>query len=136
MKKIQLSEIDFSTPYSGYYWYSNNHEPIVFEEETLSPEAFTKLPFIVEGYLFSKKDGGVCINIKNIQGEYYLFQVNLKEIDKTNLEKYTFLASSDFSKYDIKKFRAIQYWSPEQDDLCEGMEVLKPTWIAFEGFDK
>ena len=66
MKKIEIEEIDFSKSYTGYLWYSDETSPKIFISELLSESAFTPLPFIVEGYLFSPVDGGVCLNIKNI----------------------------------------------------------------------
>lgn len=135
MKKIEIQEIDFGKTYTGYLWYSDQNSPIIFKSESFSESAFTPIPFIVEGYLYSSEDGGVCINIKNIDGQYYVYEVLLKEIDPTRLERNTFEAMEALKVIGINRFKAVQYWSAEPDENCQGMEVLQPAWIAFEGFE-
>ena len=135
MKKITANDIDFTKSYSGYLWYSDESKPRIFNPDILQSSMFSTLPFILEGYLFSSEEGGACINIKNIDGEYHIHQVNLKNVDQNQLERFSFLASAPFENIGIKKFKAIQYWKAEKDEFCEGMEVLQPSWIAFEGFE-
>ena len=135
MKKIEIEEIDFGKSYTGYLWYSDQSSPIIFNSEALSESSFTPLPFIVEGYLYSSADGGVCLNIKNFDARYYIHQVRLKEVDSSRLERNAFEAIEPLKKKGIEKFKAIQFWSAERDQFCENMEVLQPAWIAFEGFE-
>lgn len=135
MQKITYKEIDFTRSYFGYLWYSDGKKPRIFSPEELSDVYFTDMPFILEGYLYSPEEGGICINIKNIGGEYLIHQVRLNEIEKSKIERYSFLTSPVFETIGIKKFKAIQYWSSEKDEYCENMEVLQPSWIAFEGFE-
>lgn len=135
MKQITANDIDFNKSYIGYLWYSDESKPRIFNPEFLEKSMFTQLPFILEGYLYSADEGGVCINIKNIEGEYHIHQINLQEVDQNCLERYSFLTTSAFRDLGIKKFKAIQFWSAEKDEFCEGMEVLQPAWIAFEGFE-
>ena len=54
---ITINEIDFSIPYEGYLWMSNENNPRVFCPETkIDAQLFKKLnPFIVEGYLYNKE---------------------------------------------------------------------------------
>ncbi|MCH7402135.1 TIGR04423 family type III CRISPR-associated protein [Belliella kenyensis] len=135
MKKITANDIDYNKSYSGYLWYSDESKPKIFNSDILQSSMLTTLPFILEGYLYCPDEGGVCINIKNIDGEYHIHQVNLSDTDQNQLERFSFLASAPFENIGIKKFKAIQYWKAEKDELCDGMEVLKPSWIVFEGFE-
>lgn len=135
MRKITQDDIDYTKSYTGYLWYSDEPNPRVFPPEAMSVSLFTELPFILEGYLYSPDEGGICINIKNIDGEYYINEAKLKDVDQSKIERYTFLTSPVFESMGIKKFKAIQFWSADKDEFCENMEVLQPTWIAFEGFE-
>ncbi|MFN4000332.1 TIGR04423 family type III CRISPR-associated protein [Algoriphagus sp.] len=135
MKKIEIQEIDFGKTYTGYLWYSDQNSPIIFNSEILSESSFTPLPFIVEGYLYSSADGGVCLNIKNMDGRYYIHQVQLKELDSSRLERNVFEAIEVLKNKGIEKFKAVQFWGLEPDEYCQGMDVLQPEWIAFEGFE-
>ena len=135
MKKIEIQEIDFKKSYTGYLWYSDQNIPVIFKSESLSESSFTPIPFIVEGYLYSSDEEGVCINIKNIDGKYYVHQVQLKEVDSSRLERNAFEAIEVLKAKGIEKFKAVQFWSSETDENCQGMEVLQPSWIAFEGFE-
>jgi len=135
MRKITPNEIDYSKSYTGYLWYSDKSTPMVFPPETLDHSMFTQLPFILEGYLYSPEEGGICVNIKNIDGDYLIYEARLKDVDQNKIERYTFLTSPVFENIGIKRFNAIQFWSAEKDEFCENMEVLQPAWIALEGFE-
>lgn len=135
MHQITPQEIDYTKSYTGYLWYSDENQPRIFTTEHIKDSIFSKLPFILEGYLFSAEDGGLCLSIKNIEGDYRIHEVKLKEVNPRQIERFSFLTSSDFKSFGITKFKSLQYWSTEKDEFCEGMEVLQPTWIAFEGFE-
>ena len=43
MKKIDISEIDYSLPYDGYYWYSNKQKPEIIIGNSFTKDIFTSL---------------------------------------------------------------------------------------------
>ena len=79
MKKINLEQFPFELAFEGYCWYSNASKPIVFNDEILTKDLFTLLPFIVEGNLYSEEKG-ISINIKNIDGDYLITQAQIKTL--------------------------------------------------------
>lgn len=130
MKRINIKDINFDLEYEGYLWYSNQPKPE--QRNKIRLEDFTDLPFIVEGNLYSGKEG-ISINIKNIDGEYFVTQGVLKDLPTDQITEQEFLAH----KLDgVKKIKMIQFWNEIEDELCEGMKTLKPGWQAFKGFIK
>lgn len=130
MEIISVEKINFDLEYEGYIWYSNQSLPE--QRNKISKSDFTDLPFIVEGNLYSKKDE-ISINIKNIDGEYFITQGILKNLPDDQITRQEFLAH----KLDgIKQIKMIQFWKEDEDELCEGMKTLKPSWQAFQGFIK
>jgi CRISPR type III-associated protein (TIGR04423 family) len=131
MKKINISDIDFSINYQGYYWYSNAKHPIVVLNDKLSEKLFSRLPFIVEANFYSKENN-LSITIKNIDGIYSLHQVNFNDTieNQGTIDEYIV-----HDLEGISKIRMLQYWEEsEQDEFLENMSTLIPSWIAFIGF--
>ncbi|PZX48287.1 TIGR04423 family type III CRISPR-associated protein [Algoriphagus chordae] len=130
MKKIQVSDINFSLEYEGYIWYSNVQNPIYIDSSRpIAKEDFTDMPFIVEGYLYNNSENGKSIKIKFIDGVYQIYSVELQGIADEQCSRVEFVI-----KNDKRKLKAVQFWEESQDSACDGMPVLKPSWIAFEGF--
>ena len=128
MKKINLEQFPFELAFEGYCWYSNASKPRVFNNEILTKELFTSLPFIVEGNLYSEETG-ISINIKNIDGDYLITQAQIKDLD---LESKEYLAHR---LEGVGKIKLVHHWEEEEpDDLLEGMTTLVPVWMAFKGF--
>jgi CRISPR type III-associated protein (TIGR04423 family) len=131
----KLSEIpDYI--YTGYIWLSDQSRPEILD---ISKFDFTKIgknPFIVEAYLYAEKKN-ISIAIKKYDDKYYISQVDLNKIDTINgqIKKHTYIADESLGPK-IKKLSFKEYWQPKTDELCENMKVLKPTWIAFTGFEK
>lgn len=143
MKQIEAAK------YKGYLWYSNEKEPKVFDGSEMVPEINLdekKNPFIIEGNLWDK-DGRNSIMIRYVDGEYIVHRTQVKE------EKLKGISSSEAygSKSDIATTRKdylahriggvkclsfLQYWKAEADEMCEGMQVLRPSKLVFIGFDK
>ena len=125
MKKINLQQFPFELAFEGYCWYSNASKPRVFNNEILTKDLFTLLPFIVEGNLYSEEKG-ISINIKNIDGDYLITQAQIK-----TLEPKEYLAH----RLDgVGKIKLVHHWEEAPDDLLEGMTTLVPVWMAFKGF--
>ena len=133
MKKINIADIDHSLEYQGYLWLSDSKEPIILREEKIPQNIFKTLPFVVEGYLYCKPKNGLSIKIKNIDGDYQAFSVELDQISKKQLTQNDFVAIKN--RGSIKFIRSVQYWEQVQDELCDGMTSLEPSWITFNGFN-
>ena len=63
------------TPCEGYFWYSDASNIETIEGTVNFIDKLSDLPFVVEGYL---KAGDLSINIKNVDGKYYLTTCNLQ----------------------------------------------------------
>jgi CRISPR type III-associated protein (TIGR04423 family) len=133
MKKINISDIDFSINYQGYYWYSNSKHPIVILNDKISEQVFSTLPFIVEANFYSK-ESSISISIKNIDGIYFFHQVDFSNAIKNQCTVDEYLVHD---LEGISKIKMLQYWEEsEQEELLENMSTLVPSWIAFIGFVK
>ena len=133
MKKIDIEQIPFKLEFEGYYWYSNASEPEVLDNKPIPKEIFEKqLPFIVEGNFYNELTG-ISINIKNIDGEYLITQVNLNDLIQKNLTERTYLAH----RLGDTKIKLVHYWEESApDELLADMTTLIPVWMAFKGFVK
>jgi CRISPR type III-associated protein (TIGR04423 family) len=131
MKKIDINDINFDLKYEGYYWYSNQQKPELVLNQTITKDIFTILPFVVEGNLYSKEKG-ISINIKNIDGEYKVFQADVKDLSDEQITRNEYLAH-DLAGID--KIKMIHFWEESKEDaLLENMKTLIPAWQAFVGF--
>ena len=124
MKKIEKSE------YTGYLWYSDKTETEVFYETEYELEISDDInPFIIEGWL---TDGKVSINIRHVDGKHLIQKFDLEKLNKEHKVEKTF-------KPNFKGFRElefIEYWRPEKDELCLGMDVLQPAEFVFVGLNR
>lgn len=129
MKKITINEIDFSVPYEGYYWLSNEEKPRIVN--SLIPKGiFKALPFVIEAHFLN--DAKESISVKNIDGIYLVFKTSLKNLPEDQITTYEYLTHKLPS---IEKIKTIQYWEESDGDLLlENMKTLIPTWTAFAGF--
>lgn len=134
--------------YVGYLWYSNEKEPKVFDGSEMVPEINLdekKNPFIIEGNLWDEDGRGESIMIRYVDGEYIVHRTQVKK------EKLKDISSSQAYGSDIATTRKdylahriggvkclsfLQYWKAEADEMCEGMQVLRPSKLVFIGFDK
>ncbi len=127
MKLNSLTEIpDYD--YEGYVWLSDKDKPIVLKNEQFDFNTIKQNPFIIEGLLWAKKEG-VSIHIRHT-GRYLIHKYDMNASD----------LSKDIKQYlphkieGIKKLKFKQVWEPEEDPLCENMEVLKMKALVFIGF--
>lgn len=118
--------------YQGYLWYSDAEMPEIIDNNFDQVAQLTKIPFVIEGNLYcaSKR---LSIQIKHIDGDYWITQVILPEVDNQQYYEETYLAH-DIPDY--HKFRMLEAWEPQADELLAGMEALEPAWSAFAGFVK
>lgn len=130
MKRLQLNKIDFGKYYTGYYWYSKEKSPKVIREEKISMDLFAALPFIVEANFYCTD--GTSISVKNVDGAYQVFQVNINELPEDQITKQSFLAKESLGVYSIKM--KIFWDKDDETSFTAGMHALVPKWKAFAGF--
>lgn len=131
MQRIDIDDINFDLNYEGYYWYSNKSKPEIAER--ISKEIFTKLPFIVEGNFYCA-EREISISIKNIDGEYRVYQASLNGLPIKQKSVQDYIAHD---LKGIKKIKIVQFWEESgPDELLENMTTLVPSWQAFAGFIK
>lgn len=112
--------------YQGYLWYSDKATPRVLNNEDFELEINdNENPFIIEGQLF---DGVNSISIKFVDGQYIVKSYDVQETERKNAQEYLPNRMKD------KKLLFVQRWKEQQDDLCEGMQVLQPEELVFVGF--
>jgi len=145
MNNIKLGDIDKNCKYEGYFWLSDENQPIVFTgEKTLNAECIahkngnklinpllSKNPFLIEGQLFNRKDK-ISFSIKYIDGEYVIKKFSLSEEEIHNSDRQQYLSR----RMNGRKLFFIQRWKEEKDALCEGFTVLIPRDFVFVGFKK
>lgn len=131
MKEIKIQDIDFTLRYDGYYWYSNTSKPEIIRNQIIPDNILTALPFIIEGNFYSE-DSGISINIKNIDGQYKIYECSTFGLIEDHITRSELLA------HDLKgveKIKVVQYWEEsDEDPLLENMKTLQPVWQAFVGF--
>lgn len=122
--------------YLGYYWMSDEQEPVLVDGN-FNPPLSGVNPFIIESNLYAKDD--VSISIEHIDGQYQIGIVKWETNDLTIVveEKYlTHRLQGIKGGENYGKSIFARAWVPVQDPECEDMEVLQPAWRAFKGFVK
>ena len=131
-----INDIDFTLPYEGYLWMSNEHEPRLFEPEAVVGAQLFSLrnTFVVEGYLYHRATG-VSFSIKYVDGQYLVYKHRVKpsDIDSPDVDKIEYLTfCMKGSKPLWAKF--LRYWKEKANDECLGMGVLEVEKEVFVGF--
>ena len=151
-----LKDINPDLTYKGYLWMSDSDIPTLLNREKLRSKILitsnsgkktgnqvtfdemkdTSNPFIIEGQLYSE-NANLSFSIKFVDGKHIVAMYNLNEIPKT----WVFNETDDLKKFAVNRMKGVsklkfrQYWKPEPDKLCEGMEVLVPAGYVFLGFE-
>lgn len=111
----------------GYFWMSDEAKPTLELRDIELDD--TKNPFVIEAQLF---DGEVSTSIKYVDGKYIVKEYRLSEMPSTDFTEHTYVSH----RMGGKKLVFRKYWHPVPDEMCCGMEVLKPAEILFVGFKK
>jgi CRISPR type III-associated protein (TIGR04423 family) len=121
--------------YTGYVWLSNAQEPIVLENETYDFSKVGLNPFVIEALLWNEEEQ-VSVMVRH-SGRYYIQEFRLKEFEQSGelVEKKYLPHRLDASKRKIQYLKFRQFWLPEPDALCEGMNVLIMKALVFTGFE-
>lgn len=130
-KAITLADISVDVAFDGYLWLSNATKPMTMKSERVDMTLFQKLPFVVEGNLWSDKLS-LSIQIRNVDGEYFVHQFDLSGSEKDEL-----LDEKEYLAHDLEgvgKYRVVEAWKEHRDEMLAGMATLVPAWTAFKGF--
>lgn len=132
-KKIEIKDIPANVKFEGYLWPSDQSKPKVLVDEIVDFEYFKQLPFIVEGNLWSEEQE-ISIQIRHIDGVYHLTQYDLKGVE----EDYLLDDDVTYVAHDVgfKKYKVVEAWEEQHDELCDKMVSLVPAWTAFKGFSE
>lgn len=120
--------------YEGYIWMSDSKTPVIIDKEWECEVDDCDNPFIIEGQLYNR-DTGKSISIRHIDGRYYVGEGVVAESDYHD-------PNVDVAEYiphrmpGIRALRFLQYWTPEPDNLCEGLNTLVPSIRLFAGFKR
>lgn len=128
---IDPADLDFNLDYEGYLWYSNQRTPLILRQKKISSGIFTKLPFIIEGMLYSRRDK-ISLTIRTVNGQYQVFQADLKNND-VFLKETIYLShrTAGFSNY-----RLVEAWQSVPSTQTAGLKVDQLAFTAFAGFPK
>lgn len=117
--------------YEGYYWMSDEENPIVLVNESFDLELKDREnPFVIEAQLFSKEKN-LSYSIKYVDGRYIVGKFE-------NITPKEMAEANNFLAHKMGKFtnlRFVQRWEAVEDAFCEGMSVLEPAGFVFVGFN-
>lgn len=128
--------------YEGYLWLSDQKKPTIINQEKieiffsdgkvnviLNGFSIKNGQFILEGQLYDL-DNAISYSIKFADGKYIVSETTVDPLDynRENIRIVNYLGNH------MPYLQFLQYWKPEVDDLCEGMETLVPEKLVFVGF--
>jgi CRISPR type III-associated protein (TIGR04423 family) len=132
-KSIKISDIPKDDKYTGYLWMSDQTHPKEYHSHGIGNDLDItehKNPFIIEGQLFCKETNK-SFSIKYVDGKHIAI-----EYDLNNVPANWVCDNKEYIPNRITASKIIfrQYWKPEKDEFCEGMEVLVPAAYVFVEF--
>lgn len=136
-KEIDIDKIAIDKSVCGYLWMSNSEEPVVFHNPDVLKDFLKSIddvtnPFIVEGQLYFEEEKK-SYSIRYTDSRHHIVEYNLDKVpaEWKSDEKKELIAHG---RLKVSKLIFKQFWKPEKDSLCEGMEVLVPGAFVFVGF--
>ena len=139
MGKIRINEIK-SLAYEGYLWMSDQENPAVYENDSVTLPEEGANPFVVEGQLYNEKEG-LSYSIKFVDGQYIVQEYEVTETDMKSPDNQvkTYLSN----RMGDKKLQFLRYWEEVLDednykdgDNPNGLPVQTQTKNVFIGFKK
>lgn len=122
--------------YEGYVWRSDEKAPLLYNGDvdtalTLDDE---ETPFIIEGNLWDSERQR-SIYIRYADGRYIVRHtaVTAEDLQTERCTEKKFIAHR---MKGVESLKYVQYWELCVDDLCEGMQTLRPEKTVFVGFNR
>lgn len=127
---IKLDEISQDTLFTGYLWLSDSRKPRVYDHERLDMNLPSlSNPFIAEGNLYDE-NGKVSYSLKYVDGETTVWKHVLDGDDFNGCVIKEFLSN----RMEGRSLCFLDVWERRADELCLGMDVLRPATLVFVGF--
>lgn len=118
--------------YQGYFWMSDKDKPTTLSNKNFSNQLDASLnPFIIEAQLYNEATR-TSISVKYVDGQYIANSYQLPE--NVNTDEYTEQVYTAHRLEGVTRLLFYRHWVAENDELCEGMKVLKPKELIFAGF--
>lgn len=139
MGRIRINKIK-SLTYEGYLWMSDQENPTIYENDSVTLPTEGANPFVVEGQLYNEKEG-LSYSIKYVDGQYIVQKYEVTEADMKSQDNQikTYLSN----RMGDKKLQFLRYWEdvPDEDNFTDsnnpnGLPVLTQTKNVFIGFKK
>ena len=139
MGRICIKDIKPLT-YEGYLWMSDQENPAVYENDSVTLPEEGANPFVVEGQLYNEKEE-LSYSIKFVDGQYIVQEYEVTETDMKSPDNQikTYLSN----RMGDKKLQFLRYWEevPDEDNFTDsnnpkGLPVLTQTKNVFIGFKK
>ncbi len=134
MKSITIDAIPKDGNYEGYLWRSDCRTPEIVNGE-FKGNQLDKLPFVIEGWLYDKEQQ-VSIQIRNLDGQYFITQYDLENLKKEGSE----LKPQSYIAYRLNGISKVQFsclWQEEkQEETLADFTTLVPKAHIFTGFAK
>lgn len=139
MGRISIKDIR-SLAYEGYLWMSDQENPTVYENDSVTLPEDGANPFVVEGQLFNEKEG-LSYSIKFVDGHYIVLEHKVTEEDMKNPDNQVKIYLSN--RMGDKRLQFLRFWEeiPDEDNYTDsnspqGLPVLTQTKNVFIGFKK
>lgn len=137
MGRISINDIK-SLSYEGYLWMSDQEEPEVFDNESITLPKDGDNPFVVEGQLFNKAEG-LSYSIKFVDGQYIIQKYAVTEADINNSDNE--IKTYESNRMGDRRLQFLRYWEEDLDEdnytdsaHPQGLPVLTQTKNVFIGF--
>ena len=126
MRKNRDEIIDYINMLSGYEGYVQfSHRAIDLDNDIFprSSDISNEDGFVYEAHFFKDNES---VMIRQVNDAWLCSKTDLSEVE--DKDKETFYAIAGL------KVNMAQIWEAKEDELCEGMEVLKLQKVVFAGF--
>ena len=137
MKKSRTEIIEYINSlknYEGYVQFSDTplRECDVFEgyqDIKLTP---TK-GFVYESHFSNGKES---IMIRQQNAEWVVSETDISKVENEDINLYALEKTSHLKGVKSKWVKMAQIWEAKEDELCNGMDVMKLQKVVFVGFEK
>jgi len=137
MLKSNSEVLDYINKLDGYRGYVQfSHRPLekndIFEDK--NPNVATpKNGFVYEAH-FSNGTNSIMIRQQN--AGWIVSETDLSAVETKDTELYALEKTAHLKDVKSKWVKMAQIWEAKEDELCEGMKVMKLKKVVFAGFEK
>lgn len=128
----QLSQIDWTRPYEGFVWMSDENRPHEYDGAVVNTSIFGQTnPFIAEAQLFDR-ELGKSYTIRMVDGCYQVWGHTVRDEDWNSelVDRECYCMKRTKHRY----AEYLRYWKEEDDELALSMPQLRMEKMIFVGF--